>query len=217
MISLVVVTRDSERYIEPLFVQAESYADEIVVLVDEDSTDDTYGLCAKYADTIERVKLPGFPEPILPYAYSLCKQPYILRMDDDELLGERFVKNRDPILRIGADGYWFPRYQIIGKERDHYLSGEPWYPDYQLRLFKNGKVTAATDIHCTPVIKGRTEMLNTHIFHYKYVLKSREEREAMVRRYDAVRMGAGSGEPYHPHQIPEAYPWRPRKCEEQVV
>ena len=68
-------------------------------------------------------------------------------LDSDEYLSEELIKEIKQIITIGhseqseesseaCNGYLIPRQNyIFGK----WIAYTGWYPDYQLRLFKNGK------------------------------------------------------------------------------
>jgi len=224
-LSVVIVTRQSGRWIERLLKQAKDlYADELITLVDKTSTDDTFDICKRYADYIEWIEVPGYVEPVLEYAYSLPRCEWVLRLDDDELMGEKFVVMRDDILRFPAEAIQFPRYAIVGEEQDHYIVNKPWYPDIQTRLFKKGHVKAPKEIHFETAVLGRTVMLydqinrdGVHIMHLKFRLKNRSEREELARHYDSISPGAGSNDEYGPHQLPENYMMDIQPCKERIA
>ena len=214
MLSLVMMTKNSDHYVERLLQQAKFFADKIYILVDDSTTDKTYDLCKDYATHIEKVKSPGYIEPVLSYLYDLPDTEWIIRLDDDELLGSRFIDNKAKILDTDMVAFWMPRYAVVHKE--HYFANQPMYPDYQLRLFRKGRIVQPPIIHVTPTILGKSGMLNAHIFHMKFMYKSRFERAAIQKRYESIRQGAGTNTNYAPHQIPEEY-YRGaiRQCEEK--
>lgn len=216
-LSLTCVTKNSGRYIGEMLEQARLYADRVYTFVDRDSSDDTYDVCKSLSDYCELIETPGYIEPVLKYVYSVPDTPWIIRLDDDELMGQRFIDFKKEILAGQYHGYWMPRYAIVGKDRNHYIANEPMYPDYQLRLFRKGSITPLPDIHYTPLIHGNMgELGGVHIFHLKYVLKSRADREALAKHYDEISPGAGSNAAYGPHQVPEKLKGIVRKCEEEI-
>lgn len=199
-LSLVMMTCNSEGYVERVLKQAAFYADERYVLVDANSTDDTLEICRANAEHVEVVHSAGYIEPHLPYLYDLPKTDWILRLDDDELLGEQFIQNYNGLMEQDVAAIWFPRYSMVPNFR--YLADKPMYPDYQLRMFRKGQITPRTEIHLTPIIHGKSGTAEAHIFHMKFLWKKRVEREALAKKYETIMPGAGSGN-YAAHQIPE--------------
>jgi glycosyltransferase involved in cell wall biosynthesis len=218
-LSVVIITKDSSRWVERLLLQTQLYADELIILVDRASSDNTYDICKQYANRVEFIETPGYVEPVLNYAYSLAHYPWCLRVDDDELLGTRFVEMKQEILDLPQAACWLPRYNVVGAEMNHYLSTWPLYPDYQVRLFRKNSLNQAPVIHTTPAIYGETcELESVHLFHLNLLLKSRGEREQLVKHYDTIRPGAGSGTEYRAHYLPEELLSKSvRECEELIA
>lgn len=215
-LGLVVVAKDAAGHIEKLLKQARYYADKVYIFVDSKTTDNTYEVCEPFCDHIEHIKTQGYIESVLPYVYSVPDTSHILRLDTDELLGEWFFNSRDEIMELLVDVMAFPRYAMVGD--NCYLANEPMYPDLQTRMFRKGKVKPSTVIHCTPKSEGVVMDLRAHIFHMKYLWKSREEREALTKHYDSIFREAGSGPVYIQHQLPEEYyKGQARECEERLI
>ena len=218
-LSVVIVTKDSSKWIERLLKQTQLYADELITLVDRTSSDNTYDICKQYATQVQMIEVPGFIEPVLNETYKLAHYPWVARLDDDELFGEKFVELKRDILELPDAACWFPRYNVVGAEMNHYLSSFPLYPDYQLRLFRNGAIRHAPVIHTTPEVYGTTCQLDgVHIFHLNLIYKSKDERKKLVKHYDSIKPGSGSGTEYRAHYLPEELTVKTiRECEEQIA
>jgi hypothetical protein len=216
-LGLVVIAKDSARFISRLLKQARLYADSIYVFVDIDSSDDTFGVCKPLCDHIEKIETPGWIEPVLQYVYEVPETSHVLRVDSDELMGTRFVEARDQILARPEVAFWMPRYNLVGRREDYYF--DRLYPDLQLRLFRKGAIKTFPNIHITPEINGATaDIDNVHIFHVKYGERSREERTKLMNHYDKILQGAGSGIGYKYYMLPEEMPVKTiKKCEEQIA
>ncbi len=80
-------------------------------------------------------------------------------------------------------GWYVPRHNIIfGK----LTIGAGWYPDYQLRLLRHGRVRYERPVHETAVVQGETGYLTSPMIHYNYVDKTHfRAKQAAYTSYDA--------------------------------
>ena len=80
-------------------------------------------------------------------------------------------------------GWNVPRHNYIF---DNITLGAGWYPDYQLRLFKNGRVHYERPVHEIAVVDGGIGHLANPLTHYNYrdVAHFRAKQEA-YSSYDA--------------------------------
>ncbi len=144
-----------------------SFADEIIV-VDNQSTDKGLGIAKQF-----NAKVYTRPNNLMlninkNYGFTKATGDWILNLDADEEVNEtlkgeileRIYKNSQ------YEGYWFPRKNIIfGKWIQHSL----WWPDYQLRLFKNGKGKFPCEhVHEALVVKGQADYFKNPLLHYNY-------------------------------------------------
>jgi hypothetical protein len=169
----------------------DSISDEVVLILDN-GTPDIMEKFKNYATTI--VALPGkgsleaYSKDILNY----CTKEWILRVDDDETLSREFT--RDVIQYYISDryvtSYWIPRRWYVNETE--FLINKPWYPDYQLRLFRNlpAIITLPSKIHEPLKVLGNAANINEiHLNHFDLTIASREEREQKVARYEALNPG----------------------------
>src|SRR3989344_5565695 len=148
LLSGIVSVFNGENEIEDC-LKSLSFADEIIV-VNNSSTDKTEDIARKYTNKI-------FIRPNNPmlnvnknFGFTKAKGEWILNLDADERVSPELQKEiKSEILnprlpkpgtggqaKPETNGYWIPRKNIIfGKWIEH----TGWYPDHQLRLFKNGK------------------------------------------------------------------------------
>ncbi len=215
-LTLVVVAKDCGKYIGRLLRQSRLYADVVMAFVDQASSDDTVHVCRPLVDHLETIETPGWIEPILNYVYDVPDTEWVFRLDADELMGSRFVEQRDAILARPEVAFWMPRYNLAGRKEDFYF--DRLYPDKQLRLFRKGAIKTYPNIHITPDVRGSVADLDTHIFHVKYGERSRRERTELMKHYDKILQGAGSGIGYKYFMLPEEMPVKTiKKCEEQIA
>lgn len=196
-ISVVITAFNEEGKIEECLQSVKDWADEIVV-VDCNSSDKTAGIAKKYTQNVFFQKNdPQNIDVQKNFGFSKAKGEWILSLDADERVTDELKKEIDGILTITSlraeakqsrgsvdiltglprhssvvprnevvTAYWIPRKNIIfGKWIEH----TAWYPDYQLRLFKNGKGKYnAAHVHEHLSIDGETEYLTKPLLHYNY-------------------------------------------------
>ena len=110
------------------------------------------------------------------FAISKAEGDWFLFLDSDEVLSEELKNELPNLLRDQTvDGYWLSRKTFIAKDR--YLKHGLFYPDFQLRLFRNhmryryhGAVHEQLDIPANKTKEVRFDILHypTHPKYTKY-------------------------------------------------
>ena len=136
-ISVVISAYNEEEKIEKC-LNSVLWTDEVIV-VDNSSTDTT-------AEIAKKVGALVFTQPNDPLridmqkntGFKKAKNDWILSIDADEIVSPELKKEIQNLLkgRSFKDGYFIPRKNIIFGKQIEYCG---WYPDHQLRLFRNGK------------------------------------------------------------------------------
>lgn len=173
-LSVVINTKNCESTIIRTLQSVRQVADEIVV-VDMQSNDQTVELAKRYTDRIFSIKDIGYVEPARNFAVSKAKSDWILVIDADEIISPGLrnflfeLKDGKLTQSHQADCYFLPRQNIIfGK----WIEKTGWWPDYQLRLFANGRVEWLEQIHSIPMTTGKTIELPAKdqyaLIHYNY-------------------------------------------------
>lgn len=156
-ISVIINTFNEEKNIETA-LKSVSFADEVIVC-DMNSQDNTVEIAKKSGAQVIFYKYTGFVEPARNFAISKVSNPWILILDADERIeNELRVRIKEIVAKTkNYDFVKIPRKNIIfGK---WVKSG--WWPDYQIRLFKKGKVTWGDKIHSQPKTLGKGLSLPT--------------------------------------------------------
>ncbi len=164
-ISIAMIAHNEESCIKEALTSVE-WADQIVV-IDCDSDDDT----AKIASAAEAEVYHELNRSNLNInkniAIDKCDGDWILVIDADEVIPYDLAGEiRKVINKSEIDGYLIPRKNfVLGK----WLSHGGQYPDYQLRLFRNGKGKfGAKHVHERLSISGQVEKLEHSFHHYPY-------------------------------------------------
>jgi len=102
-------------------------------------------------------------------AIDKCTSAWVFSLDADEAMTPELKREIQELLE-GApkfEAYWVPRRnQIFGRWMRH--GGQ--YPDYKLRLFRQGtaRLPADTEPHATPKWAGPKGKLHGDLLHYQY-------------------------------------------------
>lgn len=167
-LSAVVSVHNEEKNIEKCLKSLE-FADEIIV-VDNESSDNTIKIAAKYTKNIYSQK--NDPQKIdiqKNFGFNKASKEWILSLDGDEEVSSELAEEIKSLSRASnkVSGYWIPRKNYMFGKWIRENTG--WYPDYQLRLFKNGKGRyESKHVHEDLKLEGNTEKLSGHIIHHNY-------------------------------------------------
>lgn len=171
-ISAVVIAKNSASTIVKTLASVQ-FADE-VILVDIKSTDQTKEKALKYCSKILDYKEDSlFVEPVRKFALAQATKDWILVLDADEEVVPSLAKELQRIDQKDlGDVYYLPRKNIFS---GHWMQHTGWWPDHQLRFFKNGLVSWGEQIHAQPVIENgyKAQILpakeNLALLHHNYV------------------------------------------------
>ena len=151
-------------------------------------------------DVLVSVKSAGFIESVLEATVRCCSGKYILRIDDDECVSPemfRWIVNQD---FTEADHWKFARAHLWHRA-DLYITNPPLWPDHQTRLSVKKKSGGRSSIHAGSP-HGGGKLAPVTLEHWKFLVKSREERRAIANNYDSHGMGLGT-HGMLPFNIPE--------------
>lgn len=145
-----------------------SFCDEII-LIDNESTDQTVEKAKPYATHIYSRKNNRMLNVNKNFGFSHAHGEWILNLDADEYVLPSLAEQIKGIIsqdNSDINGYLIPRKNIIfGKWIQH----TGWFPDFQLRLFKNGKGRFEEQhIHELIRVDGQTDQLTEPLHHENY-------------------------------------------------
>lgn len=189
-LSLAIVTRNSAQYIETLLRVGRGLADQVVVALDMSSCDATETICRKHADKLFKIEPIENPEKPLAWLNDQCDGDWILRLDDDELPSAGLVRMLPQLLcDREMTHYWLRRRWMVGPDPNQWIGQRPWWPDWQIRLFRNipSIVRAPGTLHSSYIAQGACRYLTeASLYHFDLVYHSLEERVRKVARYRQV-------------------------------
>ena len=208
-VSAAVLTRDSSEFLPVLLETLARVFSEVVVGVDTNSSDDTYRVADRYATKLLRIDNPGgIVETAIEQLASQCSNPWVLRMDDDELLSPRLIEFAHEyitslnVTAVGIHRKWC-RVNLATSNLEYALSPSYGF-DWQWRLFRKDKVKFDKTVH-SPGIKFATSTkgpLDAFILHLVWVYRDLEQRWAKVLYYEGIKRGSGHPDYYLYEQLP---------------
>ncbi|OGG12604.1 hypothetical protein A3D77_04675 [Candidatus Gottesmanbacteria bacterium RIFCSPHIGHO2_02_FULL_39_11] len=164
-ISLIVLAKNEEINIKSCLESLKWVGD--IIVVDTGSTDGTMEVAKRYTDKVYSFPFNGSFAEVRNFGLSKVKSDWVLVLDADETLpADAQEKINKLITSDEYDGYWFARRNYINEKK--YLKYGYFYPDFQLRLFKNtSNVSYCGKIHeCLTIPKEKTkEVKDIEIFH----------------------------------------------------
>lgn len=162
-LSVCIVARNEEDYIERCLKSVYKWADEIIV-VDSQSQDNTKKIAKKYAKVFTKVNDPSH-HVNKQWSFTKAKNKWVFSLDADEELSAELKKEIERVIRDdgrGCDGFYIPRVNI--------LHGKPLkydWPGNMLRLYRKGKQSFKGErLHEYIHIDGNVGHLKGKLIHF---------------------------------------------------
>lgn len=167
-LSFITSTFNEERNIAACLDSVKEIADEIV-LVDGSSSDKTVEIAKKYNAKITITDNPPIFLINRQKAIDIAKGEWLLNLDGDEKATPELIDEIKEIIKNDdgkTNSYFIPRKNwFLGR----FLMKGGQYPDYQLRLYRNGKVHfKLKDVHEQAIVEGEKGYLKSAMLHYPY-------------------------------------------------
>jgi (heptosyl)LPS beta-1,4-glucosyltransferase len=184
----VVITAISgeEKYLASCLSSIKDFAGEIVV-IDMSNSSDISTIAKKYKAKVYKHDFVNYVEPVRNFGISKATNEWILILDPDEEISKTLIKRLKEIIENDeADFIRIPRKNVVfGKVLRH----SRWWPDYNIRFFKHGKVSWDEIIHAVPMTEGRGMDLESldelAITHHHY--ESLEQFIDRMNRYTTIQ------------------------------
>lgn len=152
-ISVVLATYNEEKNLPDCLESVKDLADEIII-VDGGSTDKTVEIAKKYKAKIISTTNPPIFHINKQKAIDVATKDWVLQLDADERITKELGKEIEEKIRDkNVNGYWMPRKNwFLGR----FLRKGGQYPDYTLRLYRNGKGhLPQKSVHEQAVVDGK--------------------------------------------------------------
>lgn len=179
-ISVAIITLDAARELDRCLASV-SFADEVVVL-DQNSRDDTAAVCARHGAALHQTEWLGFG-PTKARAVALCRNDWVLSVDSDE---EVTPELRAAIQSLPDE----PTEAAFAVNRLSRFLGRwirhcGWHPEWVVRLFDRRR--AGFDdkpVHESIQVTGTVGRMDGLLHHYTY--ESMEQYIEKLNRYTTL-------------------------------
>lgn len=140
-LSAVVLTKNGGRSLRNCLrsIVESHFADELVVYIDTETTDDSYAVAIPFTTRIHYVQTKGSLELALPHLVSLCSGDYVLRVDDDEYIPGAMGQRNCGVVRLNDVSHFLLATRWLIPPGDMFIADEPWFPDLHVRLFRRDR------------------------------------------------------------------------------
>lgn len=180
-LTAIILTRNEAAHIEACIVSL-GWANRVVVF-DSFSTDNTNTLAKKYGAEVWQNPFENYAQQ-RNAALATIQTDWVFFVDADERGTLKLAAEiADVITHNSEMGWYVPRHNyIFGK----LTLGAGWFPDYQLRLFRHGRVHYERPVHEIAVVDGTIGHLQNPLIHYNYrdVAQFHQKQRKYVQ-YDA--------------------------------
>jgi (heptosyl)LPS beta-1,4-glucosyltransferase len=195
-ISAVILTLNESANIAQC-VKSLSWADRVVVF-DSFSSDETVQLAEQAGAEVYQARFENYAQQ-RNAALDAIQTDWVFFVDADErgteALGEE-IRRVVVAAEAGAErraGYYVPRHNyIFGR----LTLGAGWYPDYQLRLFRHGRVRYERPVHELARVDGAIGYLENPLVHHNY--RDEAHFHQKQQRYTEYDAGILKGQGVHP-------------------
>lgn len=182
------------------------WADKIVVF-DSHSQDETVALATQAGAVVLQSRFENYAQQ-RNAALARVSADWVFFVDADERATPAVATEVRRVINARPESGWYiPRHNyIFGR----LTRGAGWFPDYQLRLFRQGKVHYERPVHEVAVVDGAIGHLAEPLIHYNY--RDIAQFHATQRRYTAYEAGILAAEgvrpkPYTPLLQPLRHFW----------
>jgi glycosyltransferase involved in cell wall biosynthesis len=175
-LTVVVLTLNEEQHISDCIASLR-WADRVVAF-DAFSEDRTVALARHAGAEVVQSEFHNYAQQ-RNAALDQIKTGWVFFVDADErATPELGAEIREVTTSRSEAGWYVPR--------DNYIFGRltrgaGWYPDYQLRLFRHGRVHYERPVHEVAVVNGDVGYLECELTHYNY--ETTEQFHCKQRRY----------------------------------
>jgi len=186
-ISAVITTiSGEEKYLASCISSVKALVDEIVI-VDMSDGSEISKISKKFNAKVFKHDFVNYVEPVRNFGVSKAIGDWILILDPDEEIPKSLIEKLKQIsLDINVDYVRIPRRNIVfGKALRH----SRWWPDFNIRFFRKGKVSWNEIIHAVPMTEGNGIDLEAKdeyaITHHHY--ESIDQFIERMNRYTSVQ------------------------------
>lgn len=164
-LSVAIAAYNEEEHIGRCLASVAGWVGEIV-LVDGGSKDKTVAIAKTFGAKVIATTNPPIFHINKQKALDGCSGEWILQLDADEVVSPELCDEILAILSPQFNGYYLPRKNFFC---GHWLRKGGQYPDYVIRLVRNGKASfPCKSVHEQIAVEGSVGYLQSPLLHYSY-------------------------------------------------
>ena len=186
-VSVLLKTHHLQEEVMPWMAEAGRIFDKLVIFIDEKrATPGTLNYARKLSSHVHSYNSETWYASDFAAMARACESDWVFLLDYDEELSPEWQQDgwREILETTHFTHFWLPRRHIVPGRR--YINCDPWWPDFQLRLFRNNLegTVFPTKLHDSTIVPGPSaHFQNLAVHHHVLWLLSRAEREEKRRLY----------------------------------
>jgi len=189
--------KNESHCVEMMLDSVQPHVDSSYVLVDDKTTDNTKEICEARGCKAKYYSFENFGKTWnLLFDWVKGKSDWILLIAPDETIdfefGENVLALIDKLDKTDVDGVWFCRRHWEDLEKKVEYTKQNWYPDWQLRLFRNvyPRIHHIHYVHEWPVGLRKDLRVRADIHHFNVYWKPRIDYnwEEMNKLYNSLKV-----------------------------
>lgn len=195
-LTAVILTLNEAAHIQAC-IDSLRWADRVVVF-DSFSQDETESLARAAGADVLHSRFENYAQQ-RNAALDVVQADWVFFVDADERGTEELGAEIRQVMAVRPESGWYvPRHNyIFGR----LTRGAGWFPDYQLRLFRQGKVRYERPVHEIAVVDGQIGYLQKPLLHYNYQdMAHFRAKQRVYTAYDAAILKADGVRP-KPHNF----------------
>ena len=164
MLSAVLIAHDEGHRLARC-LESLRWADEIVVVVSTQTTDDTVEVARRFTDRVFTRAFTGFSDQ-RQWANEQARGEWILSVDCDEVVPESLAK--EVRATLAAPAYAAYRVPHLDYMFGRWIRHGGWYPQLHVRLFRPDRARWERDVHEGVTVDGPIGRLENPILHFSH-------------------------------------------------
>jgi glycosyltransferase involved in cell wall biosynthesis len=163
-LTVSIIARDEGSRISRC-LESVQWADEIRVIVDDRSTDNTAEVARRFTNQVHVRAFAGFSDQ-RQWADDQASSDWILSLDCDEVVTAELADEiRTVVARSSFDAFRVPHLDyMFGR----WIRHGGWYPQYHVRLYRRGEVRWERAVHEAVSVPRKLGTLRHPILHYSH-------------------------------------------------
>lgn len=164
-LSVTIIAKNAEKTLSQCLNAANQITDDIVLVIDDSTTDKTFEIAKKFKVKIYLHKFTNFSQQ-KNFAASKAKYDWVFSLDSDEIISNPLAEEINSFeLSPNVQGIRIPRINIIFSKKIFHTN---WDPNPILRIYNRNIGQWSGDVHEEIVNVKHTNNFKGKLIHYNY-------------------------------------------------